>query len=358
MNEIKNYCLKTLILLIGLIGKEIGFAQDKQYQIRTIAFYNCENLFDTVRNPKKYDEEWTPKGAKSWTGEKYRQKLANLARVMSEIGREENPLMPSIIGVAEVENREVLEDLVLQPSLKKGNYGIVHFDSPDKRGIDVGLLYAKHHFILLQASKHTLYIYDQSNNREQDQPNKRRIYTRDQVLVSGLLDGEELHFIVNHWPSRLGGEKRSSPNREAAAALNLKIIDSLQKINPQAKVIVMGDLNDGPMNKSVKQVMQTTGDRSKVKPLGLYNPMEKMAKHGYGTLAYRDNWDIFDQLITTAPFLDADDHSWRFWKAKIFQKPYMVQASGQYQGYPLRNANSKPGFSDHFPVYLYLIRTW
>lgn len=353
MNEIAYYCLKISILTLGLMNGKVGLAQQKQYQIRTIAFYNCENLFDTLRDPKTYDEEWTPQGAKAWTKQKYEQKIANIARVLSQIGREENPNMPAIIGLAEVENRSVLEDLVLHPALRKEDYGIVHFDSPDKRGVDVALLYAKDHFILQRVSCHTLYIYDQVN------PSKhKRIYTRDQLLVSGLLDGEEMHFIINHWPSRLGGQKRSSPNREAAAALNKKIIDSLQSINIRAKVITMGDFNDGPLDTSIKKILQTEGEAIKVRPLGLFNPMEKMAKAGQGTLAYRDAWDIFDQLILTQAFLQEEYTTWKYWKARIFQKSFMVQSEGLYQGYPLRNSNNEAGFSDHFPVYLYVLRAW
>ncbi|MGG5507451.1 MULTISPECIES: endonuclease/exonuclease/phosphatase family protein [unclassified Myroides] len=352
-----NYCLKLLIVLVGLIARETVFAQEKQYQVRTIAFYNCENLFDTVKDPINRDEEWTPQGARAWNQKKYQQKLMNVARVLSQIGREENPVLPSIIGVAEVENRQVLEDLVQQSSLQRGDYGIVHFDSPDRRGIDVGLLYARKHFVLLQSTKHTLYLYDQ-RQKAKDSSAQRRIYTRDQLLVSGLLEGEEVHFIVNHWPSRVGGEKLSSVNREAAAALNRKIIDSLQRINPQAKIITMGDLNDGPFNTSVKKILQTEGDRTKVQPQGLFNPMDKMAKNGYGTLAYRDHWDIFDHLILTEAFLGKDYSSWCYWKAQIFQKPFMIQTTGQYQGYPLRNTTNEPGFSDHFPVYVLLLRQW
>lgn len=344
MNDIAYYYLKNLILALSLISLERSVAQPRQYQIRTIAFYNCENLFDTIHDPKNYDEDWTPKGAKVWTKGKYEQKIANIARVLSQIGREENPNMPAIIGVAEVENRQVLEDLVGHRAMRKGNYGIVHFDSPDKRGIDVGLLYARENFILVEASKHTLYIYNQAQSTKVDESKGKRIYTRDQLLVSGLLDGEEIHFIVNHWPSRVGGEGPSRPNRIAAALLNRKIIDSLQKINPQAKIITMGDLNDGPLDKSVKNTLQTEGEQSKVKPLGLFNPMEKMAKQGQGTLAYRDMWDIFDQLIITAPFLQKEYTSWTYWKARIFQKPFMVQPSGPYQGYPLRNSESQYWF--------------
>lgn len=283
------------------------------------------------------------------------KKIDNLTRVMSQIGTDENPSMPTVIGLAEVENRGVLEDLIKAPVMIPGDYDIVHYDSPDRRGIDVGFLYSKKHFVPTSTSKHTLYIYDQ-NKIDKETGKEKRIYTRDQLLVTGLLDGEEVHFIVNHWPSRVGGEKASSPNREAAAALNVKIIDSLQTINPQAKVITMGDMNDGPYNNSIKKVLKAEGDKHKVKQQGIYNPMEKMSKDGLGTLAYRDAWDIFDQMLLTEAYLKEGYDSWKYWKAKIFKKPFMVQSSGQYKGYPLRNSNSEPGFSDHFPVYIYLIK--
>lgn len=348
--------VKKLILALFLVGLGINLhAQEKKFQIQTIAFYNVENLFDTIRDPKIYDEEWTPDGAQAWTKKKYEKKIDNLTRVMSQIGTDENPNMPAIIGVAEIENRGVLEDLVQAPAMQPGDYGIVHYDSPDRRGIDVGLLYSKKHFVPTSTSAHTLYIYDQLAKASDGK--KKRIYTRDQLLVTGLLDGEEIHFIVNHWPSRVGGEKASSPNREAAAALNVKIIDSLQAINPQAKVITMGDMNDGPLNKSIKKVLNAKGgDKNSVQPQGLFNPMEKMAKDGLGTLAYRDAWDIFDQMILTEAYLQEGYDSWKYWKARIFKKPFMIQSTGQYKGYPLRNSNSEAGFSDHFPVYVYLIR--
>ncbi|MGS4346023.1 endonuclease/exonuclease/phosphatase family protein [Myroides odoratus] len=343
------------LLLIGLFFSLGMVAQEKKYLISTIAFYNCENLFDTIRDPKIYDEEWTPNGAQSWTKKKYEKKIHNLSRVMSQIGTEENPKLPSIIGVAEVENRGVLEDLVNDPQMVPGDYGIVHYDSPDKRGIDVGLLYSKKDFVPTSSKAVPLYIYDQFK-RSKTTGEAKRIYTRDQLVVTGLLNGEEVHFIVNHWPSRVGGEKVSSPNREAAAALNVKIIDSLQAINPNAKVITMGDMNDGPYNASIKKVLKAEGKKSNVKAQGIFNPMEKMAKDGLGTLAYRDAWDVFDQMLLTEPYLTEGYDSWKYWKARIFKKPFMVQSEGQYKGYPLRNSNSEPGFSDHFPVYIYLIK--
>ncbi|WP_413511066.1 endonuclease/exonuclease/phosphatase family protein [Myroides odoratus] len=348
--------VKKIVLILFCVWFSVSSAQEKKYQVHTIAFYNCENLFDTIRDPKIYDEEWTPNGAQAWTKKKYEKKIENLTRVMSQIGTDENQFMPTIIGLAEVENRGVLEDLIRAPAMVPGTYDIVHYDSPDRRGIDVGLLYNKKHFVPTSTSKHALYIYDQNKKSKGTDNSAKRIYTRDQLLVTGLLDGEEVHFIVNHWPSRVGGEKASSPNREAAAALNVKIIDSLQTINPKAKVITMGDMNDGPYNNSIKKVLQAEGDKNEVKPQGIFNPMEKMSKEGLGTLAYRDAWDIFDQMLLTEAYLQEGYDSWKFWKARIFKKPFMVQSAGQYKGYPLRNSNSEPGFSDHFPVYIYLVK--
>lgn len=344
------------VFLVSIFVFCTSFAQEKKYQVHTVAFYNCENLFDTIRDPKIYDAEWTPNGEQSWTSAKYNKKIHNLTKVISQIGTDDNPNMPTIVGLAEIENRRVLEDLTKDPQLKQGDYGIVHYDSPDKRGIDVGFLYQKKHFTPITTLAIPLYIYDYSQTDKNTGEKGKRIYTRDQLLVSGLLDGEEVHFIVNHWPSRVGGEKKSSPNREAAAALNLKTIDSLQKINPDAKIIVMGDMNDGPYNKSIKKVLKAVGKKEDLKPGGMFNPMEKMSKDGQGTLAYRDAWDVFDQILLSESYMRNDYKTWEFWKARIFKRPFMITQTGQYKGYPLRNSNSEPGFSDHFPVYVTLIR--
>lgn len=358
--------LAVLILLLITFG---AYAQEKKFLVHTIAFYNVENLFDTINDPKINDEEWLASGSQRWTGEKYKKKLSMLARVIAEIGTADNTNAPTVLGVSEIENRGVLEDLVKQPGLVNKNYGIVHFDSPDRRGIDVGFLYQKKHFTPTSYKNIPLYIQqgmlaagekedagEKTDDRIEADDVTRRIFTRDQLLVTGLLDGEEIHFIVNHWPSRSGGEKRSSPYREAAAALNKKIIDSLYKINPDAKIITMGDLNDGPYNKSIKKVLNAKGKKEDVKPKGLFNPMEDMSNRGIGTLAYRDAWDLFDQMIVSEPLVRKDYASFRLWKAGVYNKPYMTQTTGQYKGYPLRNWNGVPGYSDHFPVYLYLIK--
>ena len=345
-----------------------AFGQAKKYKIHTVAFYNFENLFDTVDDIYTNDDEWTPTGAQNWTTEKYNQKLLNLSRVLSEIGTPENPNAPTFIGGSEIENRGVLEDLIKQPKLLSFDYGIIHFDSPDKRGIDVALLYQKKFFKPTSFSNIPLYILKNKKVAEEDKNEEstdeerevktqnNRVFTRDQLLITGFLEDEEISIIVNHWPSRSGGEKATSEYREAAAYLNRKIIDSLQQINPNAKVITMGDLNDGPYNRSLKVALGAKAKKAEVPELGTFNPFEEMAKRGMGTTAFRDSWDIFDQIIITESLIEPDFSTYKFWKAGIFNKPYLIQNSGQYKGYPLRHSFSEVGFSDHFPVYIYLIK--
>lgn len=343
-------------------------AQSKKYKIHTAAFYNFENLYDTIDDSFTNDDEWTPNGAQHWTKEKYEQKLKNLARVIAEIGTPENANAPVLLGCAEVENREVLEDLIKEPKLQQFDFGIIHFDSPDKRGIDVALLYQKKYFRPTSFSNIPLIIYKKNMQKKEEElevlddeveikkENNNRVFTRDQLLVSGFLENEEIHIIVNHWPSRSGGEKATTLFREAAGKLNRKIIDSLQQINPAAKVMTMGDLNDGPINNSVKIALGAKGKKAEVPEFGVFNPFEELANKGMGTIAFRDSWNIFDQIIITETFLKSDVSTFSFWKAGIFNKPYLVQTSGPYKGYPLRNTVAEAGFSDHFPVYIYLVK--
>lgn len=347
---IKKYLL-SLFLLVFCLSLS---AQGKKYIVHTIAFYNTENLYDTINDPKVNDEEFLPEGKEIWTGEKYDTKLSNIAKVISEIGTDENPNCPTIIGLCEIENRRVLTDLTNHDLLVGKGYGIVHFDSPDARGIDVALLYQKKHFKPTSYKSIPLIINRNANDTITDYA--ERVLTRNPLLVTGVLDGEEMHFIVNHWPSRSGGEKKSKPYREAAAALNRKIVDSLYAINSNAKIIIMGDFNDGPYNSSIKKVIGTKGKREDVKAGELFNPMGTMSEEGIGSVAYKDAWDIFDQIIISEPLLKRDFSSLRFWKASVFDKSYLRQQTGQYKGYPLRNWNGEVGYSDHFPVYIYLIK--
>lgn len=328
-------------------------AQQKlEYHILSIAFYNLENLYDIHDDPLKFDDDRTPLGKDRWTEEVYQKKIRNMAFAISQIGLEETNSPPAIIGVCEIENIKVLEDLISQPALIDYEYGIIHYDSPDLRGIDVALLYRKKHFQPLNSISHELILEDPKI------PGKR-IYTRDQLVVSGLLNGESIDLIVNHWPSRSGGEKASSPKREKAALLNKMIIDSLQRINPYTKIISMGDFNDDPNSKSFKKVLAPKPESKEVGFKEFYNPMMNLFQQGIGSLAYRDSWNLFDQILISQPLLEKNASGYNYFKAGIFNPSFLITPTGQYKGYPFRSFGSggfTDGYSDHFPVYILLIK--
>ena len=342
-----KFSLSILLIALSISSN----AQEKKFKIHTIAFYNLENLFDTINNPNKLDEYSPIMEMKSGRGKAYKQKIKNMAKVLADIGKETTHNTPSIIGVCEVENKAVLEDLVNDSLLMQKDYGIVHYDAPDARGIDVALLYQKNVFNPIHTSTYELKIYD-----DQD---RSRVHTRDQLLVSGMLEDELIHIIVNHWPSRRGGEERSNPKRVAAARLNKRIIDSLQSNDPYSKIVIMGDLNDNPTNESVKDVLEAKEKTNKVRLKGIYNPFTTIYKNGLGTTAFRDNWFLFDQIMVTKPLLKKKTSELRYYKGGIFNANYLIHSKGKYKGYPFRSFSGGSftnGFSDHFPVYIYLIK--
>ena len=338
-----------ILFLITFLG--LNAQEKKKFKIHTIAFYNLENLFDTINDPTKFDEASPIMELNTNREEVYKMKIQNMAKVIADIGADEAKNSPAILGVSEVENRNVMVDLINDPQLLDKDYGIVHFDSPDARGIDVGLLYQKALFQPISRSAHELVIYDDIT--------RDRSYTRDQLLVTGKLDGELVHIIVNHWPSRSGGEARSRSKRESAAKLNKQLIDSLQSIDPYAKIFTMGDLNDDPTNSSIKRILKAEKDRERVSFKGIYNPYENFYRKGLGTTAYRDAWSLFDQILMTKPLLDKDYSTYKFYKANIYNKYYLTTKTGRWKGYPFRSfadGGFSGGFSDHFPVYVYVIK--
>ncbi|AEM70153.1 Endonuclease/exonuclease/phosphatase [Allomuricauda ruestringensis DSM 13258] len=342
--------MRLLICLLVLISTSLYGQKSKTYTLRTIAFYNCENLFDTVNDSLTFDDDRTPEGRYHWTEERYLQKVENLSNVISKIGAETSKTSPDIVGLCEVENRDVLEDLVQHPNLREKNYGIIHFDSPDARGIDVALLYKKASFIPSSFKSHRLLLFDEMSERK---------YTRDQLVVGGTMDRENIYFIVNHWPSRRGGAAKSSPLRVRAALLNKRIIDSIQELDLDAKIIAMGDLNDDPIDDSLKKILKTKGKIRQLDSISLYNPMEAMFKKGVGSLAYRDKWNLFDQMFFTANLVTEDRTALSFWKAGIFAPSFIRTEKGRFKGYPLRTYSGgsyTAGYSDHFPSYLFLLK--
>tara|TARA_Y200000002_G_scaffold369019_1_gene362722 strand:+ start:5195 stop:6262 length:1068 start_codon:yes stop_codon:yes gene_type:complete len=347
-----NFFIETFIFLFLFVSTTNIEAQSKRsFKVHTIAFYNVENLFDTINDPSKYDERSPIMELKTAQSEIYKKKVRNMANVISKIGAETSRNAPAVIGICEVENRSVIEDLANDPELISKNYGIVHYDSPDERGIDVALMYQKALFSPLNSSTHQTKLTDNSSDG--------RDYTRDVLLVSGYLQGDLIHVLVNHWPSRSGGEARSRSKREAAAAVNKRLVDSIQKQDPYAKIFVMGDLNDNPTNSSLKKVLKTKGDKRKVGFKELYNPMEGFFKKGLGSNAYRDAWSLFDQIIVSKPLLEEDYSSFRFYKAGIYNAQFLITKKGQYKGYPFRSfswGGFTDGYSDHFPVFVHLIK--
>ncbi len=315
-----------------------------------VGFYNFENLFDTVDDTLKNDEEFLPNGTRLWTDEVYKDKLKNLARVVSELGTDVTPDGVAILGVSEIENRKVLEDFAKQPAVAARNYQVVHFDSPDERGVDVGLIYQPKYFKVTASKSIPLLIYGDDGERN---------FTRDILYVAGLLDGEPLHVLVNHWPSRRGGEAATQPYRNAAALICKNVKDSLEQIDPHAKVIVMGDLNDDPTSPSVKKIMASKHKQEDVEPGDFFNPMYEFFKKGIGTTAYRDAWSLFDQIILSSGLMGKKQTGYHYYKAQVFNKPYLIQKTGQYKGYPFRTFdfdNYIGGYSDHFPVCVFLVK--
>lgn len=342
--------LKSILIVAFLVVSCSLSVQAQQYKAGVIAFYNLENLFDTINQPEVNDEEFTPTGANLYTPQVYMDKLGKLSDVLSLIGTDITPDGFSVLGCAEIENITVLQDLINMPKLKGRGYKIVHYDSPDKRGIDVGFLYNPKYFKVLHSEP--LFVPLKGDDGEP-------YFTRDVLYVYGLYDGEPVHFFVNHWPSRRGGEEASAPNRALAAGVAKAKIDSINKATPDAKIILMGDLNDDPVSPSVAKTLGAIGDEGRVKPNGLYNPWVKYYKDGIGTLAYGDAWNLFDQIMLSHAFLDKKQSGFFYQKASIFSKEFMIQKTGRYKGYPLRTYDSgayQGGYSDHFPTYILFLK--
>ncbi len=340
----KTFLITTLTILTFNI-----FAQ-KNVEVVALGFYNLENLFDTIQDPEINDEDFLPDGSYHYNSIVYNEKLGNLSNVISQIGTELTPDGAAIMGVAEVENKSVLIDLVKQKKLQARNYQIVHYDSPDERGIDVALLYNPKYFKVIESDHYFVQLPERDG-----EPN----YTRDVLWVKGSLLGEEVHILVNHWPSRGGGEAKSSPLRVLAAEVAKVKIDEILAKDKDAKIILMGDLNDDPVNKSIKKVIGAKGNLEGLQQGEFYNPWMSMYKNGIGTLAYRDAWNLFDQIVLSSGIASENTKGFRLYKAKIFNKSFLYTQEGRFKGYPKRTysfGKYMGGYSDHLPTYVYLLR--
>ena len=377
-----------------------GFFYNAQMKrTAAVGFYNVENLWDTVKSvdyidatlpahhvnfhrsipldslkyleiTKDYKGPWdyerikgqkvvrkqilsddfTPKSNKNYTYNIYQQKLKNIAQVISEIGFKYTKTAPAVVGLVEVENRQVVEALTQQDALKKYDYGVVHYNSFDARGIDVALIYQKKRFTLTNSYKKELVLFREDGKRE---------YTRDLLVVSGILDGEKVAFFVNHWPSRRGGEAVSMPKRNAAAALLKQEMDALREKNPNIKLIAMGDFNDDPISPSFKNHLKAVGDEKELnEEYPYFNPMYKMYKKGVASLAYRDAPNLFDQIIYSKNLVSGSSaEEYTVYRTEVYAPAYLINKQGNYKGYPFRSWDGDKftgGYSDHFPVFTIL----
>jgi predicted extracellular nuclease len=374
-----------MIFCLFLLNGQAQQSGQRQYISAIVGFYNLENLFDTVDDPAIDDEEFLPGSAKRYNAAQYQKKLDQMAHVIQGIGTDVNPEGLALLGVVEIENETVLKDLAATEKLKSRNYQYVHFQSPDARGIDVGLLYNPKYFTVVSAYPHKVTLPD-------------RYATRDILVVKGEFVGDTVFILVNHWPSRRGGsnagdlsakeraynqnntwrdrqnqidlnsnsglrvdgEEASRPNRMAAARECMTVVDSIQKAHAAAKVMIMGDFNDDPTSPSIEKVIQAQSDLAQVQAGQIYNPFANYLKQGYGTLAFNGKWNLFDQIMFSHPWLNQQQTSgWFLYKTHIYYRDFLVEPKGDYKGYPKRSwvgDRWNDGYSDHLPVYSVLVR--
>ncbi|OEK09341.1 endonuclease [Flavivirga aquatica] len=304
--------------------------------MQTVAFYNIENLFDVVDDKHTNDDDFLPTSVKKWTLKRYQNKLRKLGFAISNIGRKETGKHPALIGLAEIENAKVIEDLINSTHLETYNYGYVHYDSLDERGIDVALLYDTTVFEVDSSETFTIVLTKDNGTPD---------YTRDILLVSGRLDGELVHVIVNHWSSRREGEKETEHKRILSSDKVGEVISTLRNKNTDAKIIVIGDFNDDPHSNSIKRIVEGHD---------LFNPMETLRSFDRGTTKHNRQWNLFDQILFSTNFFKRTSNQFEYYKADIFDEDFLKLFEGKYKGSPYRTyvgKRYKGGYSDHFPVY-------
>jgi len=337
-------CLAIFIFSTCTPGKRAGQLQPDSFRI---AFYNVENLFDTEDDPDIFDEEYTPDSKKAWTRERYEIKLARLAQVVEGMG------YPALIGLAEVENAAVVQDFCEKTSLAGHGYGFVHFDSPDNRGIDVALLFQKKNFNVLRAYPLPVQFPEEFATDGLLRP------TRDLLVVEGVLGkNDTLHLLVVHAPSRSGGKAASEPKRIFVAEHTRSEVDEIFSKKPGAKIVLMGDFNDGPSDPSVATALRAFPLSAAAQPRSLYNCFSTLSADGLGTYNYRGNWDMLDQIILSGELVHRKS-GLRFKEAIIFRQDWMMYNDKNYGQSPNRTYGGDRyfgGYSDHLPVMVVLER--
>lgn len=352
----KKFILSLLCVLLTVFSA----SAQKAKQNYVIGFYNLENLFDIYDDPVKNDAEYLPEGKNKWTQAKYDIKQRNMAKVIAEMAKN-NGRFHTILGVSEVENRLVLEDLVSQESIAAANYQIVHYDSPDRRGVDVALLYKPDQFTYLD-SESIPFTFEGSDIDFSD-TDTDYFRTRDILMVYGLIDGEEFAFYVMHLPSRVGGKGGNLRSRGAEIAY--AHAQQMEARHPGIKIVMMGDMNDDPTDESMCTYLHGKETVAEMGPQDFYNPYISMIKAGYGSLCYQGTWCIYDQELVNYNLATAPEGGLRIqpvtknhghsYDGVVFKRPFMITQKGSYKGYPFRtysNGAFVGGYSDHFPTFI------
>jgi exonuclease III len=314
--------------------------QEKSEKELVVVFYNVENLFDTQDNPDTDDDEYTPSGDRHWTKTNLDQKVKNLYRALLSAGKGR---FPDIIGLAEIENLWVIEYLINNTPLNKMPYGIIHKESPDPRGIDVALLYRKDKIEPIDYR----HIAVTGNNAIP-------IASRDILHFIGSVNKERVHFFVNHWPSRSSGYMETKDKRNFAAQILRNYLDSLQKKEPDAQILLMGDFNATPKENCFTEIMKTTLNRKSLQSHQLLNLSSSWIKAGKGTIRSGGQWEIFDQFICTGNFLLDGEFKLLSDRTLICEEPFLLEPDKKFLGYkPFRTYLGPAyhgGTSDHLPI--------
>lgn len=331
---------RKLLLLISVAL--VLFSCSEQKKEYTLAFYNVENLFDTINHPEKWDDDFTPEGKLKFTSQRYEDKLKNLSKVLSSV---DTLSLPTIIGLCEIENRLVIEDLCKEDALSGANYQIAHTESPDKRGIDCALIYKSDDFKYLKHEAIGIQF-----------PWEPEYKTRDILHVEGILGKKDtVHIFVNHWPSRRGGQEKSEKNRVFVAEQLRESVDKIQERNPLAKIIIMGDFNDEPNNISVTKSLMANNAKTKENPGELHNLMYDLFEAGQGSYNYRGDWNMLDHLIVSKSLIDNEKGlSTSFGSGNLFKEEWICYKNKKGVLTPSRTyggPNYYGGYSDHFPVF-------
>lgn len=350
---------RSFIVAALLILMSLSASAQKTQQNYVIGFYNLENLFDIYDDPVKNDSEFLPEGKNKWTQAKYEKKLHNMAKVIRSMA-DNNKRWHTILGISEIENRLVIEDLVSQPEIADANYQIVHYDSPDRRGVDVALLYKPDQFTYLDSEA---IPFDFNSDIDFSDTDTSYFKTRDILMVHGLIAGEHFAFYVAHLPSRVGGKGGNLRSRGAEIIYNHS--REMEAKYPGIKIVAMGDMNDNPTDDSMAKYLHGQERLENVTPTEFYSPYISMLKAGYGSLCYQGVWSIYDLELVNYNLAHAPDGGLKIqpvtknhgkeYYGVVFKRPWMTTQKGQYKGYPFRtfsNGAFVGGYSDHYPTYI------